>query len=162
MAKKLKLFNGRIYNHEHGFIAAYSVADAVRVAAEEYPRACITTSEINVYWSKCWGNSMIGITPERGLWIEEKKTREILRVIKSQLISVERGPEWAEFQAKEQSEYAAREATRLAAHQERCERAIALAEDLMFIAITGIKRHGDKITFEYDGHKFEVKEKVED
>lgn len=55
----------------HAYIAAYSMADAVRVVKEySEGRARTSVHEINIYWNKnCWGNSMDGITPERGLWV---------------------------------------------------------------------------------------------
>lgn len=54
----------------HAFVAAHSVADAVRLI-EEYnggwPKA---RYELNKYWSQgTWGTRMEGITPERGIWI---------------------------------------------------------------------------------------------
>jgi hypothetical protein len=73
--KPLKLFNGRWHSGTHGaghaYVAAYSKDDAVRVITEALgyePRGMM--SELNTYWSHdCWGNTMDGITPERGLWI---------------------------------------------------------------------------------------------
>lgn len=65
----LKIWNGRGHyklNEYHLFVAAYSV----KQAAELVGKACgldfpISLSEIRVYYHKdCWGNSMIGITPE--------------------------------------------------------------------------------------------------
>lgn len=86
MAKKLKLYNGRAYycrthrdarweNVTYGnaltaFIAAYSIADASRVIAEYTGYDRSNETEIKLFWSECWGRSMNGITPERGLWIE--------------------------------------------------------------------------------------------
>ena len=76
--RKLLLFNGRIMLPKgiqgHGYIAAYSVADAARVLDEVVGgRGSLT--EIKVYWSHgCWGNAMDGITPERGLWVHDEKS----------------------------------------------------------------------------------------
>ena len=75
--RKLKLFNGRIMlksgKQGHGYVAAYSAADAVRVLNETIGgRGNVT--EIQKYWNhNCWGNSMDGIKPERGLWVSEDR-----------------------------------------------------------------------------------------
>ncbi len=64
-------------------MAAYSVKDAVDLCNQAYRKLenfedrpdinPTTASEINVYWSKrCWGNPMDGITPERGLWMQDR------------------------------------------------------------------------------------------
>lgn len=79
--KTLKLWNGRGFDcrHTHLYVAAYSVADAVRVANEAFRKlngyedrpdmSRVTAHEVRVYWSEgCWGNAMDGITPERGVW----------------------------------------------------------------------------------------------
>lgn len=76
MAKELRLWNGRPYgvlprgDWDKGYsiaVAAYSMADARRVCVES---GCGDPgiNEIRNYWSECWGNSMGGITPERGVW----------------------------------------------------------------------------------------------
>src|SRR5260221_2995113 len=165
MAKELKLWNGRIYNHEHGYIAAYSVADAVRVAEAEYPDALITRSEINMYWSGAWGNQMIGITPERGIWVEKKRDtssnaltaeRVIVRIQNGKEYPLDRGPEWEEFQRQQQSEREQYKAQQQAAHQERCARMVELVNVLNLKC--GHDPTSDFISFEYHGHKFEVRE----
>ena len=57
----------------HGYIAAYSVADAIRVL-DEYVGGRGNSTEIRKYWAHdCWGNPMDGITPERGLWVSEDR-----------------------------------------------------------------------------------------
>lgn len=161
-AKKLKLWNGRIYNHEHGYIAAYSVADAVRVASEEYPRARITPHELNIYWHcGTWGDQMIGITPERGIWIEEKGNREIKRVVGGKLLPVERGPEWEEAQREQQSSREQYKAQQVAAHQERRERARKLFQELHGPVGMSFGIDKDVVEVEYMGHRFELRE-VED
>jgi hypothetical protein len=75
--KTLKLFNGRHYSvilernqpsGTHVFVAAYDVEDARRVCVEAGLRDP-GRNEINIYWSKCWGNDMDGIPVERGIWI---------------------------------------------------------------------------------------------
>ncbi len=69
--KTLKLFNGRGWGSgQHAYVAAYSQADARRVCEELGYQ--LTASELKVYWSHgCWGTRMDGITPERGLWLQE-------------------------------------------------------------------------------------------
>ena len=85
MPRKLRCWNGRFCwgrvstdprwkdipsNHSpHGNVCAYSRADARRVIAE-YTGAVPSDNEIKEYWSDCWGNSMDGIEPERGFWVE--------------------------------------------------------------------------------------------
>ena len=74
--KKLKLFNGSDWEHRGGhlFIAAHSLADAVRLANEARAKATgisggISVSYAREYWSKgCWGKTMNDVTPERGVW----------------------------------------------------------------------------------------------
>jgi hypothetical protein len=86
MARKLKVWNGRFiarprdgkdeelfnaHREVHANVCAYSRADVVRVI-EEYLgyKPYGGDNEIKVYWSDCWGNSMKGIEPERGMWLE--------------------------------------------------------------------------------------------
>lgn len=72
--KKLKIWNGRFYftgtsRTSHVYAAAYSIKD-LQAMLDPISRWPITYREISVYWSKgCWGNSMEGITPERGAWV---------------------------------------------------------------------------------------------
>ena len=89
--KQLKLFNGRSWGGRGGhlYIAAYSVADAARLMGEA--RRIIlkssetgpvdkfdvgrNTREISDYYAKdCWGLSMKGVTPERGVWMSKAST----------------------------------------------------------------------------------------
>jgi hypothetical protein len=57
----------------HAYVAAYSMNDAVRVITEVLgyePRGI--RSELKIYWSRgCWGTPMDGITPERGMWVQQ-------------------------------------------------------------------------------------------
>lgn len=85
MAKTLKLWNGRAYccrkrsdplwddvrpnGYQKAYVAAYSRADARRVI-QEYCGTLPSDGELRDYFSECWGRSMEGITPERGLWLE--------------------------------------------------------------------------------------------
>ena len=82
----LKFFNGRGYilrkredplweanadgGSIHGYVAAYSRADAARVITEYLGRRPTEIeTELREYWSPCWGDSMKGIAPERGIWV---------------------------------------------------------------------------------------------
>ena len=86
MAKSLKIWNGRGYcarkhndplwgdvkgnGYVHGYVAAYSRADA-RKLIEEYCGHAPSDSEIKNYWAEnAWGNDMQGIEPVRGLWLK--------------------------------------------------------------------------------------------
>jgi hypothetical protein len=81
--KPLILFNGGDWNHSGGhlFIAAHSISDAARLM--ELARIKVKNlkcgsdtflvnrniREIREYFSKgVWGQTMQGITPERGVW----------------------------------------------------------------------------------------------
>lgn len=75
--KKLRLFNGRFHEKDagqvHAYVAAYSRADAVRVITEYLGyKTRGMENELKVYWSETWGNPMIGIEPQRGLWVQLK------------------------------------------------------------------------------------------
>lgn len=92
MARKLKVWNGRGYccrnaddprwrgiNHSesvHANVCAHSRADARRVIAE-YAGYDPRDTEIRDYWSECWGSSMEGIEPERGLWLEFERGKPV-------------------------------------------------------------------------------------
>jgi hypothetical protein len=81
MKKKrvLKIWNGRCTENLRGthlFLAAYSQADACRMLSELYPRLNPSqwNREMTIYFNKnCWGNTMEGITPERGVWLQENE-----------------------------------------------------------------------------------------
>lgn len=79
--RQLKLFNGRDWKCQGGrlYVAAYSAKDAIDLVNEAYRKLrgytdrpdirVVSVSELRTYWSKgCWGNSMDGVTPERGVW----------------------------------------------------------------------------------------------
>lgn len=76
--KPLKLYNGRLTYKRvrgHGYIAAYSDADAIRIL-DQVVGGRGNRKEITVYWSKgAWGNQMDGVTPERGLWFIDSENR---------------------------------------------------------------------------------------
>lgn len=82
--KKLKLFNGRDLDGEGLlYVAAYSQKDAIDLLNQAYRNGRkledrldvhpYTLREIQIYWNKGhWGNTMDGITPERGVWRDGK------------------------------------------------------------------------------------------
>lgn len=92
--KSLKIWNGggcccRKYDDPrwtnlrdvHAYVCAHSRADARRVI-QEYCGNLPSDSEIEIYWSAgCWGNSMNGITPKRGLWLEFGRNTRPVKVI---------------------------------------------------------------------------------
>lgn len=49
-------------------VCAYSLADAVELLKEFGYH--LSVHYLRTWWSPCWGNSMDGITPERGVWVE--------------------------------------------------------------------------------------------
>jgi hypothetical protein len=72
MAKKktLRLWNGRWQDRGHVYVAAYTRADAGRLLSQA--AGCTLPAidrEIRDYFNECWGNTMEGITPERGVWV---------------------------------------------------------------------------------------------
>ena len=78
-SRTLKVWNGRghgKYNRKHINVAAYSK----KQAAEIIGIACqtnVSVTEITIYYSACWGNSMKDITPtEPCVYIEEKYGKE--------------------------------------------------------------------------------------
>ncbi len=75
---KIKQFNGRGQSRQntdgtytdtgHVFIGARSVNDAVRLMREAgFTR--FTRHELEVYFSRAWGNSMKWTTLQRGVWV---------------------------------------------------------------------------------------------
>lgn len=80
MARALKVWNGGAYSvlpqsqwkrgHDsaHIYACAHSVAD-LRQLCVELGLHAVAASEVRGYWSNCWGRSMDGIEPERGIWI---------------------------------------------------------------------------------------------
>jgi hypothetical protein len=69
--KKLKLFNGRWDGAKgRAYVAAYSNKDCVELLRQA-GHTIMSLYELNGWWSKgAWGNSMDGITPERGVWLQ--------------------------------------------------------------------------------------------
>lgn len=89
--KKLKCWNGRAYgvlpysqwkrgnDTAHVYVCAHSVADIQRLCLElglEAP----TRGEVANYWSPHWGNSMAGIPPERGIWVQYGRSEPPKRI----------------------------------------------------------------------------------
>lgn len=74
--KKLKLFSGRIGGgHKCGYIAAYSQAEAGRIAE-------VSIGELRNYWCPAWGNTAtlaLGAPDEPCFWIYDEKKREFER-----------------------------------------------------------------------------------
>jgi hypothetical protein len=105
--KKLKLWNGRMSPpYEHGYVAAYSRADAIRVFTEATGYSSRgMDSELKVYWHQgSWGTSMTGIKPERGLWASLKGTREIVRIVNGRSVPVVMTPEREAFERQQREE----------------------------------------------------------
>jgi len=72
--RKLKVWNGLVWLNRKQIsssICAYSQKDAVNLLNEL--GFSFTLGEFRDYWPPCWGNSMDGIEPERGLWIEMER-----------------------------------------------------------------------------------------
>lgn len=159
--KKLKLWNGRMSPpYDHGYVAAYSRADAIRVIAEGLGRGSRgMVTELRDYWSEgAWGNQMIGIKPERGLWAQKTRTSDVLRIVNGKTSTVERGPEWVEFQAKEKAEREQWKAAHQQEQEEKNERANRLADHLDPIFVRDVIADGAVVKFDYEGRKFEVRE----
>jgi hypothetical protein len=82
--RKLKLWNAPWYPFQGQTlnVAAYSQKDALALLHELFPRRhFVTLGEIQKFWSPCWGNSMQGITPERGAWLERERFAKPVRVM---------------------------------------------------------------------------------
>lgn len=69
--RKLKLWNGRCYGgmeRMHANIAAYTQKEAIELGQQAF--SSFTRTELTQYWSNCWGNDMVGVTPTvPGVWI---------------------------------------------------------------------------------------------
>lgn len=71
----LKLLNGSHYMggalRARLYVAANSRADAARMVASCFESVPTQVErEMKTYWAPCWGSSMDGITPERGVWLQ--------------------------------------------------------------------------------------------
>ena len=95
MPRKLKVWNGYLMFHRdnerkplpggrscqlHTSVCAYSQKDAVELI-REYGFRHMSLHEFRDYWSPCWGYSMAGIEPERGIWAEFERGKPV-RLIK--------------------------------------------------------------------------------
>ncbi|HEX5704894.1 MAG TPA: hypothetical protein VFX97_16975 [Pyrinomonadaceae bacterium] len=161
MSRELKLFNGRLLDFQHGYIAAYSRADAVRLY-DEFIGGRGTLPEIRDYWNKgSWGNSMIGVTPRRGMFAQTKDGALVEFTAFGKHKPLERDdPEaWEAYQAKQQSERDATQADAQRAREERRERLRILADGLCLDDATF---DGDVITFsagfEQRSYRYEIRE----
>jgi hypothetical protein len=110
--RKLKLYNGNginFYEHEHSYICAKNVAHAVWLINEVY-HGYTTKHEFNEYWSKDgWGTTMIGVDPRIGIWVQMKKTSEIVRVVGPWMVRLktERSPRQAFDKFEEANDFVA-------------------------------------------------------
>lgn len=161
MSRKLKLFNGRLAGFEHGYIAAYSRADAVRIY-EEFFGGRGVLPEIRDYWSEgLWGNQMIGVTPRRGMFAETKAGAlvEFVGFHKHKPLERDNPEAWEIHQAEQQTKRNAAEAEKQRAREEKRERLASLYRKLMMLC-DGITLETDRITFvvEGDEHRYEIRE----
>lgn len=156
MTKKLKLWNGRLQGYKHGYIAAYSQADAIRLAEENFGlRGWLP--EIRDYWSEgAWGDSMIGVTPRRGLFAETKDS-QLVEFVNHKPIVIERDdPQaWEAHQASQRAKREAYESMQSRSYQERCERAERLERVLNVGTIERVK---DRIEFVFEGNRYRVED----
>lgn len=83
--KTLKLYNGNINRKRHGYIAAHSKAEAIRVAlAGGYQLAA---RELSNYWSECWGTQAeraLGMPTEPCFWVYSDEKRQFERLDKEE------------------------------------------------------------------------------
>lgn len=131
--EKLKLWNGRLSGFRHGYIAAYSRADAVRVY-EEFFMGRGTLPEIRDFWSEGqWGNTMIGVTPRRGMFAETKDGALVEFIgfyAKHKPLERDDSAAWEQFQAKQKAATEAAEREREQAREEKRERIQQLSNEL--------------------------------
>lgn len=155
MSRKLTLFNGRLAGFEHGYIAAYSRADAVRIY-EEFFGGRAVLPEIRDYWSEgSWGNQMIGVTPRRGMFAKTKDGSlvEIIGIGKAVSLVRDDPQAWTEYQKQEQARRDAYTAHKRQEYQEKHNRLKQFAGH--YILPTP---KDDAITVEYRGHRYEIRE----
>ena len=74
-SRTLKVWNGRghgKHSRKHIYVAAYSKKQAAELISQACERS-VSVSEITVYYSNCWGNSMKDIIlSEPCVYIDEK------------------------------------------------------------------------------------------
>lgn len=161
-SKTLKLFNGRLIGYEHGYIAAYSQADAVRIY-EQYVGGRGTLPEIRDYWHEgSWGNDMIGVTPRRGMFAKTKDGTlvEFVGFDKTKPLTRDDPQTWEAHQAEERKRREGREASKQRKNEERCERVFRLWQTLAS-KVAGFHqqmRDNDVIELDFEGHKYEIRE----
>lgn len=85
--KELKFWNGRapesLGRNTHGYIAAYSQAEAIRLGKQAFG-ASFSRTELTQYWNPCWGNAMKPIQPEvtePGVWVTSDHGRRVWHLI---------------------------------------------------------------------------------
>lgn len=159
MSKALKLWNGRLSPYEHGYVAAYSRADAVRVL-EQHAGGSGYANELRVYWhAGAWGNSMLGVTPERGLWAERKGyyPRQIIRLIDRQEILIGLTPERQEYIAQQKADVTQEDAKRAKAHADKVARVKKLASVLVVAGFRVGVKDGAALV-EWEGYEYKVTE----
>lgn len=69
--KTLKLFNGNTGRQRHGYIAAYTQAEACRLGT-------LSATELRNYWHKCWGSlalDVLGPPTEPCFWVYDEEKR---------------------------------------------------------------------------------------
>lgn len=88
MAKTLQIWNGRGFtvwetkiHFDHAYVCAESGAEAVKLL-QKAGHTGMNYNELKNYWSKgCWGNSMDGITPEKGVWANQGHCDPVERLL---------------------------------------------------------------------------------
>ena len=81
--RKLRIWNGRgASGGGHMYLAAHSRADAARMLAGYYGGSVSSwVAELRVYFAEgLWGNSMVGVSRERGIWEQEGFSDTPIRV----------------------------------------------------------------------------------
>lgn len=84
----LKIWNGRGWGHvkpdgvEHWYGCAKSGADMLRLIRQYRGNEMFSRSELKDYASPgCWGKSMEGVVPVRGLWVKRYNNQNVERVL---------------------------------------------------------------------------------
>lgn len=159
-SKTLKLFNGRLITYEHGYIAAYSRADAVRIY-EQYVGGRGTLPEIRDYWHEgSWGNTMIGVTPRRGMFASTK-TGELVEFVglsKTKPLTRDDPKAWEAHQAEERKRRERREAAKRRENDERTARLIALRDAILETVPETYTVSGDEPVIEFRDRRYEIRE----
>ena len=81
--KTLKLWNASDCSGKYGYsVAAYTQKQAVELLNKADPLMRTTIHEFRTYYSSCWGNYMLGVMPELGVWKSEIKHNMNLKPVK--------------------------------------------------------------------------------